>query len=464
MRYFILLLICSWSFCLCAQNDFVVIDSIKIAGHNKTRGPIIFRELVFQAGDTIPLETLQSSFAKSKQNLLNTQLFNLAEINITEWTERNHIDIDVNVIESWYFFPAPIFELADRNFNVWWFDQNRAINRINLGFRLKYLNMTGHRDELNLTFHAGYTEKYELDYSFPYINSKKTFGLRGNILFSRNKEINYDNLLNKQLFYREDDLDLFKRFRVRLGAIYRPSFNFTHFFTYEYHENQVDPIVIEELNPNYFDGGTFQRFHALEYNFEAEQRDLRLYPLKGYFFRFKARKIGLFRSDDQQILTLNLLYQKTFPILKKSAVTNQTILQTSLSREQIAFNLFKAHGYGDDYLRGYELYVINGESFFLNKTKGKWHILSRTVDWKKWMPIKALKIMPASLYFSTNIDFGYVGNKNAINELNPLANNWLSGLGIGLDLVLYNNYVYTVELSRNQLGETGIFLHFNVGL
>ena len=448
---------------LASQNDFVVVDSIKIVGNKKTKGPIIFRELIFQAGDTILLAGFNDALTQSKQNLMNTSLFSQVETKILDWDSNNKVKIQIVVNEAWFFFPAPIFELADRNFNVWWVDQKRALDRINLGFRLKYLNMSGHRDELNTVFHTGYTQKYELEYSFPYLNREKTIGITSNILFRRNKEIHYNNDQNKQVFHNEGDLDLFKRFRIKAGIFYRPNFYFTHYLAYEFHRNNIDPFVIQELNPRYFGNQeTSQRFHLIEYIFEADRRDLNLYPLNGYFFRGRIRKVG-FGSDSQKHVTLRVKFQKTFPILKQSGLTNQSILQTVFESKPLSFNLRKAHGYGDDYLRGYELYVINGESFFLNKTKGKWNIWSRTIDWKKWMPIKVLKIMPASIYLTTNFDFGYV--RNSIVEINsPLSNRWIYGYGIGLDVILYNNYAYTMEYSINQLNEKGIYLHFNVGL
>ena len=455
-----LMLVCLTS---SAQNDFVVIDSIKIVGNKKTKGPIIFRELVFQAGDRILLNKLNESLEQSKQNLMNTQLFSQVETKILEWDSSNQLKLQITVNEAWFFFPAPIFELADRNFNVWWVDQKRALDRINLGFLVKYLNMSGHRDELNLTFHTGYTQKYEVNYNFPYLNKEKTLGINGNIFFRKNKEINFINDQNKQVFHTEDDLDLFKRFRVKAGISYRPNFYFTHYLTYEYHRNSIDPFVVEELNEEYFGSqDIYQKFHLLEYVFEADRRDLKLYPLKGYFFRGKIRKVGLF-NDDQNHITLRAMFQKSFPLFEKSGISNQTTIQTTIQQKKLSFNLRKAHGYGEDYLRGYELYVINGESFFYNKSKGKWHIWSRTINWKKWMPLKVLKIMPASIYFTTNFDFGYVKN-NLQNINSPLSNQWIYGYGIGIDIVLYNNYAYTMEYSVNQLNERGIYLHFNVGL
>lgn len=451
------------SFLLHSQNEYIIIDSIAIEGNKRTKGPIIFRELLFSAGDTITLDQVPQIINSSKQNLLNTQLFNLAEINIKKWKPDNKVNILITVSESWYFFPAPIFELADRNFNVWWVEQNKSLKRINLGARLKYLNMSGHRDELKAILQTGYTEKYELEYTFPYINKAKTIGAFGNIIFSKNKEVNYINAENKQLFYAEKDLDLFKRFRTILGISYRPNFYSTHFLRYEYHSNTVDTLIINRFNAQYFGNSlNKQAFGLIEYAYEYDERDLRIYPRKGYFIQGKLRKIGLFRND-QNHLNIRLLFQFSLPLLKRSAFTNQSIGQTIIEFDKISFNLSKGHGFGDDYLRGFEFYVIDAQRFFINKSKGKLSLLHKTIDFKKWMPIKPLKIMPLQLFLSGNFDFGYFRDEY-YKELSPLANKWLYSFGVGIDLVLYNNYAYTIEYSINQFQEKGIFLHLNVGL
>ena len=90
-------------------------------------------------------------------------------------------------------------------------------------------------------------------------------------------------------------------------------------------------------------------------------------------------------------------------------------------------------------------------------------IFNRDLDMARWTPFKAMKAMPARLYLTTGFDLGYVEDP-LFSEKNPLTNQWLCGQTVGLDLMVYNNLVYTVELSRNHLNEYGVYLHFNVRL
>jgi len=140
----------------------------------------------FKVGDTLALETLQTRLEKNKNYIMNT---------------------------SWYIFPFPIFELADRNFNVWWSEQNRSFKRVNYGIRFVHLNTTGRRDPLKLQFHLGYTQKLELVYSFPALNKSQTFGVIGEFFYARNKEIAYKTVDHRLAFERREEEFPLQRFR-----------------------------------------------------------------------------------------------------------------------------------------------------------------------------------------------------------------------------------------------------------
>ena len=80
---------------------------------------------------------------------------------------KREIGLSLEVKESWYIYPAPIFELADRSFNVWWKEMNCDFDRVNYGIRIDHLNLTGRKDKFKIKFQQGYTRKYELEYNFP---------------------------------------------------------------------------------------------------------------------------------------------------------------------------------------------------------------------------------------------------------------------------------------------------------
>ncbi len=438
-------------------------NKINISGNKKTKQKIIFRELVIAPGDTIQLSELANILEKCRRNLLNTRLFNQVTTNVKNWNlDSQTADIEIEVQEAWYLFPAPIFELADRNFNVWWVEQKRSLQRINLGLRVKYLNPTGNGDELKLKVHGGYTRKAEIRYTYPYINKGQTLGAFGSVLFSQNKEIGYQLNQNKIEFLKRDELILFDKLRLETGLIIRPNIYNQHIFRFGYNRHRIHELVSQEYNENFFGSGHHkQRYYLMEYEYRNDHRDLSVYPRHGYFVNFRLKRIGLLPTDDLKNWVTRFEYDHYTLLGRRSSFGFSFTGQTTLTPNKLPFYSSKAIGFGDDYLRGYEYFVINGERFLMLKTKIKLNIISKEFNIGKWMPIKALKNLPLEVFVTGGTDLGIVHDpiKQSGNEL---ANQVLRGITLGLDVLLYNNYLYTAELSYNHFQELGLFLHYNV--
>ncbi|MGK0389000.1 MAG: hypothetical protein ACI94Y_001734, partial [Maribacter sp.] len=176
IQYIAVIFLCLFSFSSYGQeNGFVVISNFEIEGNKKTKEGTIIRELDFKIGDTIQLSNLATRLGKNQTLLLNTLLFLEVNMNIGNWdTEKSQVTIQIKVKETWYIYPIPIFELADRNFNVWWNQYDHSFKRVDYGVRLYYNNLSGRRDILKGVIQLGYTQKYELEYSMPFINKAKT--------------------------------------------------------------------------------------------------------------------------------------------------------------------------------------------------------------------------------------------------------------------------------------------------
>jgi len=54
----------------------IVVDTIILSGNKTTHPSIIFRELTFSQSDTIPAFEFYNNLSRSRENLLNTSLFN----------------------------------------------------------------------------------------------------------------------------------------------------------------------------------------------------------------------------------------------------------------------------------------------------------------------------------------------------------------------------------------------------
>ena len=161
----------------------VIVKGIFVEGNRKTKTRIITRELTFAVGDTIPLSKFGKLLEDNRLRVMNTNLFNVVEMNVKNWKSGDlpidEVNVNIKIIENFFVYPVPIFSLADRNFNVWWKEQNRDLARTNYGFSLQHINTTGQRDPLSATVQLGYTQRIGLSYELPFINKKQTIGLFG---------------------------------------------------------------------------------------------------------------------------------------------------------------------------------------------------------------------------------------------------------------------------------------------
>ncbi|MCB0549262.1 MAG: BamA/TamA family outer membrane protein [Phaeodactylibacter sp.] len=448
-----------------AQLDYVYIDSISVLGNQKTRKSIILREMLVSQGDTVGLANLSALMDRSEELIMNTGLFNQAEISFKAWEgSTNKIHLLVRVEEAWYLYPVPIFELADRNFNVWWVEQGRSLQRLNFGMEFAHLNFSGNRDRLKISAKYGYTRKYAISYSLPFFNKAQTLGLSAEAAFLRNREINYATAGNKQEFFRDGEDFIYQRFHSDLALNYRPRINASHGLILGYRQNRVDDIIVHEKNPDFFlDGRSFQRYFLMAYRFTYDNRDVRPYPWKGSYFNAVLEKDGLGIFPDRNALTLWTSYRRYLPFGERWSLGMEANTKYSFIRSQQPYNDNRAMGFGNHYLHGYEYYIMDGLDMLMGRSSLRFHLWEWGMDFGKAVPIKAFQKMPVRLYLSLNNDLGYAHDPYT-GKLNDLSNRPLWGGGIGLDIVLYYDKVIQIEYSFNDLLENGLFLHLNLNI
>jgi outer membrane protein assembly factor BamA len=448
-----------------AQADKVVVRGIEISGNKRTKERTILRELDFSLGDSIDVADLMPRLEKNEQLLLNMGLFNLVKVNVGEWTPDSYeITVKIAVTESWYFYPIPIFELADRNFNVWWQEQGHSFERVNYGLRLYHINTTGRRDKSKLLVQLGYTQKYELKYELPFFNKKQTMGLGGRFLYSRSREVPYATENNKLLFYRGDADFPFSLLSVSLGTSYRPALRLRHSLSLGY-THYVLSDSVSRFNPHFFLGDKEQRSLSASYQFSYDNRGIAAYPVSGEYFSVLVEKKGLGVFNDVNLLTVMSLYARYFQLDAKSkwSIALEARAKMQLLRSKMPYFDNRNMGYGGDYVRGYELYVIDGSDFGLLKSSLHYELLNRHFNLGRMMPFKAFKVVPVKVYLGLNNDIGYANDPH-YGQNNPLSNQFLWGGGVGLDLVVLENKVFRMEYTMNHLRESGLYLRFNVGL
>ena len=434
------------------------VNSIILIGNTKTQNDIIIRELSFEKDSSYTNLVLNKKIKESKENLINLKLFNFVTINKTE--NKNSAEIKIEVFEKWYIWPSPIFEISERNFNTWWkeFAANNYsdFSRLNYGVSFNWENFRGRNELLKLKIRKGFKEHYLLSYEVPYFNKNKTIGIKTNLQFFRRKKTYFSTEENK-LNYLESDTFNSIDYDLNTEIIYRKTLHQKHKLKFTYLKSTInDSIAI--LNPTYLgDSLSNASIYSLRYIFEYENRDYSAYPLHGFALNFGAKKY-LSATTKIKHCEFTTKVERHIEPYKRVYIGSSFKAKYSTEGNQPYF-IQKALGY-IDYVRGYEYYVVDGQSYWLSKTAVKYALIEKTTFDIPYVKMKQFNKSHYSLYLGIFSDIGYViDNQN--QEQNSINNSILWGKGIALDYVTYYDKLLRIEYSINALGEKGVFLHFS---
>lgn len=444
------------------STEILTVNRVIIIGNKKTLDRIIIRELTLKSGDTIARQKLEAIFARDKNKIYNLRIFNTVSIRALELPDKS-FDILVEVTERWFAFPVPIFELSDRNFNEWWENYNHDFSRVNYGVRLYHYNFRGRNETIRLTAQFGFSPRFDLAYRIPYIDKRQKQGLIFELNYSEPKNLAYqtkDHILTF-LSLRQT---LRKKYGVKITYTYRKSFYETHGLSLEY-DNGTIADTIRKLNtayndPTYYVGGKKNQWYTtLSYYFLSEHRDVIAYPLNGYMATAGFRQIMFGSGNLQQTnFSASVAYHKDLG--RRFYFSNYTSGYFS-TKSDPPYSLYFGQGYEKRFVRGYEVYVIEGPWYFLNKTTLKKRLFQRKF-FLDILPWEQFQHFPVALYLKAYADFGYTKNYNYYSEHaknNRLSNKMIAGGGMGLDLVTSYDVVTRFEYTYNAEGYHGFFFH-----
>ncbi|MGB4771635.1 MAG: hypothetical protein WBP58_09255 [Chitinophagaceae bacterium] len=433
------------------------VTDIIIKGNEKTKSGIILRELGFEKGKHLAADQLPSVLLRAKQQLLNTSLFLTASVQHI-LLDSQQVQIEVAVKERWYFFPAPLMSLADKNFNLWWNEQNRDLGRVNAGVALEYKNMTGNNDRLAFGAQFGYSQILGMSYHRPNIGRSKQHGLGGRVSYIRNREVNYGSMYDRRSFIRSDEY-IRQYFEARVYYTYRRKVNVQHYFSIAlFHENIADTVA--KVNPEYLGRGlrsvTYPEF---TYRFQYQKLNNLQYPLYGQMFQAElSRSLGINHHIDITQLRLEAGYfRRIFP---QTYISLFAMTRIYLPIRQ-PFVRARGLGYSSkEVIRGLDAYVLDGNAFVLSRINLKRKLFSTSVK----MPLLPgnFKQIPMTFFAKSLADLGYVSNPSPGN--NMLVNRLLFTYGWGIDLVSYYDINMSVEYGINQWKQRGINFRVKFGL
>ncbi len=428
------------------------LKTINISGQRKTKDRIVLRELSVKEGDCLPKERIAAILEQNRLRLMNTRLFTDAKVEWTPVTD-DTFSLDILVLDRFPIMPDANFEFADRNFNVWWTEQNHDLRRINLGLTLNHNNFRGNRETVGITGQVGYTQKIGLSYARPFADKNQKHGYGASFFGLQNREIAYKTDGNKLKFLRSDDNFMQRRFDASVWYTYRPGYASTHLVQLSFHHYWISD-TIAMLNPEYLGRDRRQEdVLRLTYRYEYNGVDNWNYPLTGNrFVGILEQKIALHGGSWQS--SLNLHYDHFLNPWKKWYAS--LILRGRVSAPQGQPYIFRQNlGYDYDYVRGYEYYVIDGSCFGIIRANLKRELLNVRIN----LPIRFFEVIPLRVYGKVYGDFGAGYNKYPVND--ALYNRALYSAGVGFDIVTLYDIKLRVEYTVNHLNEKGLYLHRN---
>lgn len=434
----------------------VPIDKIHLNGNKVTHPSVIFREMLLLEGDTVASVMLYPLAEQSRKNLLNTSLFNFVNIQIDRDIQGKAV-ITLHLVERWYLWPVPIFEIAERNFNEWW--ENKDLARANYGAYITWENFRGRRERISFLARAGYNQRYSISYNIPYLNKNKTLGMGFSAGMNRGREVNYLTFENKQLFLKDPNEFLRQEWFANIRVSYRKGIHNTHTAFVNFNQFEFADTILK-LNSLFTPKGenNFPYF-SLFYEFQSDYRDIKAYPLKGYYWDFSATKMGLGLLQNEHINTLYFTgnYRRYWELSSRNHFAAGLVFKYSPITQQPYF-MQQGLGFRRNMVRGYEYYVIDGQSFAVLKSNYKRTLVPQRSGRLPGLSNQKFALIHYAVYLNLFADAGYVSDIRYF-ENNPLANSLLFGTGAGIDLVTFYDKVFRFELSFNRKLEPGFYVH-----
>ena len=435
----------------------ICISEIRISGNKQTKDFTIMRELPFRLGDIMPEDKFIHQLQIATEHLNNTSLFNYVEIDyMPDSLDRDDCIsciITISVEERWYYWPQVSLKLEDRNLSNWIHEKN--FNRITIGWGMRVYNVFGMRHKFTISNYFGFEKGFRVGYYNIALDKERTQMLGFNFSALYNKTLNLFTENNKVIYMKDPNNFLDKTYGGAINYSYRPEIRTVHSFDIGYERTNLRDTVLM-LNKDYW--GTdnlINNTFSLSYNFSYEHRDYVAYPTKGYFI--SSGLIG--KTADN----MNFLYGELNLKLQYYKDMSSRWFWSSRVNSGITFKNKHAHiydrhvGYDDKIITGYDYYVVDGQNYMILNNDIRYLV----------MPKKIFNLMPSkkstkfskihfSLYARLCYDIGYVHNDYKLNS-NTLANTFLWGSGLGLDLVTYYDIILNCSYAINKMGEGAFY-------
>lgn len=458
LHYLLFLFLLVQRLSLTAQ-DKIHIDSVLISGNRHTKSFIILREMRYKEGDSLQVQSLEKDLEIERQHIYNTTLFVSVTLTVEQVSKFN-CKLVVAVKERWYIFPIPKFKLVDRSFNEWVDEHHASLDRVNYGVNFLHNNLTGRKDKFRITVYNGYTQNISASYTPSYFNQKLTKGYSIGAGYIQMREIPYATSYdNKPLLYKQDNF-VSNDWNLNVSYTLRKAIKKKETFRLRISQLSVSDSIIHFLNPSYYYSAKLHRtIPDLSYQLNYDDVDNILYPLNGWSGKITLIKRGIGIQGGINMFSMQGFIDKYFNVGRKWYAGFHLQAEVKLPFDQPYINQ-RELGYDENYVRGLELYVIDGVWDALAKFNLKKELVHFSVPGLR--KSKIYNRIPFTIFAKTFGDLGYVYNQKFFSGM--LNNKLLYSEGFGLDIVTIYDLHLRIEYSFNQLGENGLFLHNGAGL
>jgi len=390
------------------SNKFQI-ATIEIIGNHKTRPDIILRELHFAENDTALFKEIVAAY-KRVQSLL---LFNRVKFDLVG--DAQYSVLLITVYERWYIFPIPF---VYRNERSW--------RKISYGAKLLHYNFLGRNIQLYFSAAFGYNPIFKFSYYNPWFMGNLKLFTNFNLYYGKVKS------LSPQLRDYED---------TRKGFEWLVGKRFGH-FTYTglslgYTELTAPAEIGLTLSPKGKD-----QLASIMFIFQYDNRDLKEYPHKGYFFNLWSKRVGNGKLDHYYRFGSDV--RSYIPMSQKITLALRGAIDLSSGKIPSYDRVYL--GYSER-IRGRYYEIYEGENFAFGGMELRFPIMKiRYID---------LETLPDVEQFSSNLKFGmsaglFVNSGAVWFQNESFSSNFIkSGFGAGIHFHLPYVEVFRLECGFN---------------
>lgn len=440
--------------------QMLTVADIHVFGTQKTKSFMVTRVMNFEVGDKLDKASLKETIRVNHDNIYNLAIFNKVEIK--DSINGDSIYFDVTVKERWYLFPISYVAFEERTFGEWWEDKD--LDRMVYGLGAQWRNVTGRAEDFYFYGQLGYSRRFSIVYDRPFIIPKWKIDGGFSYRYVNRKEIGFgteDGILQLARLTREQ-MQTSHSATASLKKRITPRKIFTLGFSYQWFRPH-DSVAF--YNDRYLTTtNSIERYPSIFLRYVDDQRDIQSFPLEGYKLQAGIRQSGFGFAGTARFMKGNFRYAQFIPLGQSGRFNfSWGIQEHFLFGNEVPFFDKNFLGF-DNFVRGYEKYVIDGSFMHINKAEMKFAIIPRHIIHVKQIPFRRFQDFPIGLYLTLFADAGIVIDETFSNSDQFLKDRLLTGAGAGVNFITIYDLLLRLEYSFNHLGEGNFFLSTRIAI